>query len=193
MTGRPDASALPETAIPQPRWRWTASRREAAWGYTFISPWIVGFVLFTMIPMALALYFSLTDFDLRRPEAVKFVGLDNYIRMLSDPHVVESIGVTLRFAILTVPATIALSVGPGDPPEFAPTDRSPRLPHAVLHADPDPARREHADLGRRPERRDRLDERHPRRRWASPVRTGSRIRSGCSRHSGSSACGGSAP
>jgi multiple sugar transport system permease protein len=111
MTGRPDASALPETAIPQPRWRWTAARREAAWGYTFISPWIVGFVLFTMIPMALALYFSLTDFDLRRPEAVKFVGLDNYARMLSDPHVAESIGVTLRFAILTVPATIALSVG----------------------------------------------------------------------------------
>lgn len=111
MTGRPDASALPETAIPQPRWRWTAARREAAWGYAFISPWIVGFVVFTMIPMALAFYFSLTDFDLRRPDTVRFVGLDNYARMLSDPHVAQSIGVTLRFAILTVPATIALSVG----------------------------------------------------------------------------------
>jgi multiple sugar transport system permease protein len=111
MTGRPDASALPETVIPQARWRWTASRREAAWGYAFISPWIVGFVLFTMIPMALALYFSLTDFDLRRPDAVRFVGLDNYARMLRDPHVGQSIGVTLRFAILTVPVTIGLSVG----------------------------------------------------------------------------------
>ena len=41
-----------------------------------------------MIPMALALWFSLTDFDLRRPDEVRFVGLDNYIRMFSDPHVV---------------------------------------------------------------------------------------------------------
>lgn len=111
MIGRQDASALPETAIPRPRWRWTASRREAAWGYAFISPWIVGFVLFTMIPMALALWFSLTDFDLRRPDEVRFVGLDNYARMVSDPNVLQSIGVTLRFAVLTVPATIALSVG----------------------------------------------------------------------------------
>ena len=111
MTGRPDASALPEAAIPQPRWRWTASRREAAWGYAFISPWIIGFVLFTMIPMALALYFSLTDFDLRKPDEVQFVGLDNYIRLFSDPNVGQSIGVTLRFAVITVPATIALSVG----------------------------------------------------------------------------------
>ena len=96
MTGRPDASALPVGAIPQPRWRWTASRREAAWGYAFSSPWIVGFVLFTMIPMALALYVSLTDFDLRRPDEVQFVGLDNYRRLFSDPNVGQSIGVTLR-------------------------------------------------------------------------------------------------
>jgi len=111
MTGRPNASAIPDTAIPRPRWRLTAARREAAWGYAFISPWVIGFIVFTMIPMGLALYFSLTDFDLRRPDQVRFVGLDNYIRMASDPNVLQSIGVTLRFAVLTVPATIAVSVG----------------------------------------------------------------------------------
>jgi ABC-type sugar transport system permease subunit len=111
MIGRPDAPALPGSTIPRSRWRWTASRREAAWGWLFVSPWIVGFVLFTAIPMALALYFSLTDFDLRRPDEVQFVGLANYAQLLRDPNVLQSLSVTLRFAIITVPPTIALAVG----------------------------------------------------------------------------------
>ncbi len=111
MIGRPDAPALPGSTLPRSRWRWTASRREAAWGWLFVSPWIVGFVLFTAIPMALALYFSLTDFDLRRPDEVQFVGLANYAQLLRDPNVLQSLGVTLRFAIITVPPTIALAVG----------------------------------------------------------------------------------
>jgi ABC-type sugar transport system permease subunit len=111
MIGQSDVPALPRSAIPRSRWRWTASRREAAWGWAFISPWIVGFVLFTAIPMAMALYFSLTDFDLRRPNDVQFVGLANYEQILRDPNVAQSLSITLRFGILTVPPTIALSVG----------------------------------------------------------------------------------
>ncbi len=111
MTGRSDAPALPGSTIPRSRWRWTASRRESAWGWLFISPWIIGFVLFTAVPMAMALYFSLTDFDLRRPDEVRFIGLANYAQILRDPNVAQSLSVTLRFAVLTIPATIALSVG----------------------------------------------------------------------------------
>ena len=111
MIGQPEAPALPGSTIPRSRWRWTASRREAAWGWAFVSPWIVGFVLFTAIPMAMAFYFSLTDFDLRRPDEVRFVGLANYEQMLRDPNVAQSLSITLRFALLTIPPTIALSVG----------------------------------------------------------------------------------
>ena len=111
MIGRPEAPALTGSTIGRSRWRWTASRREAAWGWLFISPWIIGFVLFTAIPMSMALYFSLTDFDLRTPDEVQFVGLANYAQILRDPNVAQSLSITLRFAILTVPATIALSVG----------------------------------------------------------------------------------
>jgi multiple sugar transport system permease protein len=110
MIGQPDADTLTGSTIPRPRWRWTATRREAAWGWAFVSPWIVGFVLFTAIPMAMAFYFSLTDFDLRRPDEVRFVGLANYEQMLRDPNVSQSLGITLRFAALTIPPTIALSV-----------------------------------------------------------------------------------
>jgi multiple sugar transport system permease protein len=111
MIGQPDAPALPGSTIPRSRWRWTASRREAAWGWIFVSPWIIGFILFTTVPMAMAFWFSLTDFDLRRPEAVKFIGLANYAQLVRDPNVIQSLGVTLRFALLTVPATIAVAVG----------------------------------------------------------------------------------
>jgi multiple sugar transport system permease protein len=111
MTGRSDAPALPGSTIPRSRWRWTASRRESAWGWLFVSPWIIGFVLFTAVPMAMALYFSLTDFDLRRPDEVRFIGLANYAQMLRDPNVAQSLSVTLRFAVITIPATIALAVG----------------------------------------------------------------------------------
>lgn len=111
MSGQLQAQALPETTLPKPRLQMTASRRESAWGYVFISPWIVGFILFTLIPMAMAGYFSLTDFDLRRPDDVRFIGFDNYIRMVSDPHVLQSLSVTFRFALLTIPLSMAVSVG----------------------------------------------------------------------------------
>jgi multiple sugar transport system permease protein len=111
MTGRSDAPVLPGSTIPRSRWRWTASRRESLWGWLFVSPWIIGFVLFTAVPMAMALYFSLTDFDLRRPDEVRFIGLANYAQLLRDPNVAQSLSVTLRFAVLTIPATIALAVG----------------------------------------------------------------------------------
>ncbi|HXG41084.1 MAG TPA: sugar ABC transporter permease [Candidatus Limnocylindrales bacterium] len=87
------------------------ARREALTGLAFVSPWLVGFVLFTLLPMGAALWFSLTDFDLRRPEAARFVGLDNFVRLLSDPNVGQSLGVTVRFALLTVPLNLGLALG----------------------------------------------------------------------------------
>lgn len=110
MIGRSGVPALSGSTLQRSRWRWTASRREAAWGWTFISTWIIGFVLFTAIPMAMALYFSLTDFDLRRPDEIRFIGLANYEQILRDPNVAQSLSITLRFAVLTIPPTIALSV-----------------------------------------------------------------------------------
>ena len=53
-------------------------------------------IAFTAIPMSMALYFSLTDFDLRRPDEVQFVGLANYAQILRDPNVIQSLGVTRR-------------------------------------------------------------------------------------------------
>ncbi|HEX7591306.1 MAG TPA: hypothetical protein VF375_05090, partial [Candidatus Limnocylindrales bacterium] len=57
----------PKKVMPaRPRHRVSQTRREAAWGYIFISPWIVGLVLFAAVPILASLALSLTDYDLLR-------------------------------------------------------------------------------------------------------------------------------
>lgn len=89
----------------------TPSRREAAWGAVFIGPWIIGFLLFTLGPLIASLVLSFTDFNLVRPEAATFVGIDNYTRLAGDPLVLQGLLVTARFALLAVPVTMVASLG----------------------------------------------------------------------------------
>ncbi len=78
-------------------------RTQERWGYFFISPWIIGFLSFTLIPIVATLYFSMTNYSPVTPEATKFVGLDNYKTMLTDARVGKSLVVTVRYAILAIP------------------------------------------------------------------------------------------
>jgi len=87
------------------------ARREALTGLLYVSPFLVGFVLFTAVPMVASFVLSLTNFDPREPDEIAFVGLDNYARMLSDPLVGHSLLVTIRFAAIIVPLTLGLSLG----------------------------------------------------------------------------------
>jgi len=86
-------------------------RRESLTGLAFVSPWIVGFVLFSAIPMVASFILSLTNFDPREPDQVQFVGLDNYAHMLSDPALQQALLVTLRFGLIVVPLSLAFSLG----------------------------------------------------------------------------------
>jgi ABC-type sugar transport system permease subunit len=87
------------------------SVREAAWGFVFIGPWIIGLILFTAGPMVASLVMSLTNFDLVHPDTVRFVGLDNYERLASDPTVASSLIATIKFALITIPLTMVSSLG----------------------------------------------------------------------------------
>ncbi|HET7473625.1 MAG TPA: sugar ABC transporter permease [Candidatus Limnocylindrales bacterium] len=85
--------------------------REALWGYAFVAPWLIGLVLFTAGPMLASLVMSVTDFNLVKPEATRFVGLDNYARLASDPTIAQSLVATLKFAVITIPVTMVASLG----------------------------------------------------------------------------------
>jgi ABC-type sugar transport system permease subunit len=88
----------------------TLARRESLWGLAFISPWLLGAIVFTLLPMGASFVISLTNFDPRYPDAIHTVGLANYARLISDPLVLQSLGVTLKFAAVMIPLTIGVSL-----------------------------------------------------------------------------------
>lgn len=110
--------AIPSTAIKRPsrgtrdgRLSRSPAMREAFWGLVFIGPWVVGFLLFTIGPLIASLVLSFTDFNLVRPEAMQFVGLENYARLAADPLVGQGLLVTIKFALIAVPITMVASLG----------------------------------------------------------------------------------
>jgi ABC-type sugar transport system permease subunit len=84
------------------------ARREARWGLLFVSPWIIGFLAFTLIPMVATLGLTFTNLTLAQEEPLSFVGLDNYARLVADQQVWASLGVTLRFALVWLPVAIVV-------------------------------------------------------------------------------------
>ena len=77
-------------------------------GYAFLAPWLLGFILFTAIPMILSFYFSFTQYDVLTPP--KWVGLRNYIDMAKDPRVHKSLQVTFTYVGLGVPLQVIFAL-----------------------------------------------------------------------------------
>jgi multiple sugar transport system permease protein len=82
-------------------------------GYVFLSPWLLGLLAITAIPMLLSLYLSFTDYDVLTPlSEANWVGLDNYRQMFtSDPTYWHAVQVTLTFALVAVPLKLAAALG----------------------------------------------------------------------------------
>ena len=110
MASTPRDAVLTGSVVGKGRVGGDLARREERWGYLFISPWIVGFVLFTVLPMAAALVYSFTDFDLRKPDEISFIGLRNYQRLLADETVAHSLAITVRFILITVPLNLTFAL-----------------------------------------------------------------------------------
>jgi ABC-type sugar transport system permease subunit len=97
MTVTPTGRARPAKV------RSTLARREAAWALLFISPWIVGFLAFTFVPMVATFAFTFTNINLEQATPLRFVGLDNWAALVADQQTWESLGITLKFAVLMLP------------------------------------------------------------------------------------------
>jgi multiple sugar transport system permease protein len=71
-------------------------------GYVFLSPWLLGLMGITALPMLYSLYLSFTDYDLL--SSPQWVGLANYRRMFGgDPQYWHAVTVTVLFALTSVP------------------------------------------------------------------------------------------
>ena len=90
--------------------RSTLHRQRMTWGWIFISPWIIGFLVFILLPMIASLVFTFLDFSLNHPDDIQFVGLKNYQNLLTDPGVSTSLRVTLFFMGISLPISIVLPI-----------------------------------------------------------------------------------
>jgi multiple sugar transport system permease protein len=76
--------------------------RKLARGLLFVSPWLVGFLIFTLVPLVTSIYFSFHRYDLMRPPS--FVGLTNYVRMFTkDPRFINSVYNTVFYVGFSAP------------------------------------------------------------------------------------------
>lgn len=75
----------------------------------FISPWLLGFVIFTAWPVIYTGYLSFTDYDVINDP--QFIGLDNFKELTQDPKVLLALKNTFIFAALSVPLQLLVSLG----------------------------------------------------------------------------------
>ncbi len=80
-------------------------------GYLFASPWIVGFLLFVLIPLGFSLYWSFTDYRVISSEPAQWVGFDNYIKLLKDDTGFRaSLVNTLYLTVIGLPLQMAVAL-----------------------------------------------------------------------------------
>ena len=82
----------------------TMARREAKWFWFFISPWLFGYLAFTLGPLLASIYFSLTRYNLSTSPV--FIGFGNYVTLYKDPIFWKSLQVTGYYTLLAVPVGI---------------------------------------------------------------------------------------
>jgi len=83
-------------------------RRNLRWGLIFISPWLIGFLVFGVLPIVYTFYLSLTRYSGLR-DAV-FIGISNYTRLAADPLFWKASTVTLNYTLLAVPIGVVVAM-----------------------------------------------------------------------------------
>src|SRR5688572_6323255 len=84
--------------------------RALARGLAFLSPWLIGFLVFTLVPVAMSLYYSFTDYTLLQPPLFK--GMANYRALAEDPVFWKALRNTAVYGLFALPVgmLIALAV-----------------------------------------------------------------------------------
>ncbi|MGL4610978.1 MAG: carbohydrate ABC transporter permease [Trueperaceae bacterium] len=99
-------------SLQNPRQQWQTlskrQRREAVEFYLWISPWLLGFIIWQGWPFLQSLYLAFTDFRLLNTPT--FTGLDNIRKLIKDEQFWSSLRVTSLYVLGTVPVGNALAL-----------------------------------------------------------------------------------
>jgi len=86
-------------------------KTEARWGLIFLSPWIIGFLAFYLLPMLASFVFSLYEFNPAVPDESTFIGFNNWRRALfEDEEVKKSFLRTIHFMAISLPISLGFSL-----------------------------------------------------------------------------------
>ena len=77
-------------------------------GLAFISPWIIGFLIFQLYPIYKSVYYSFCEYDVLNPPI--FIGLENYNSLLHDELFLKSIINTIIYASMAIPLGLVVSL-----------------------------------------------------------------------------------
>ncbi len=114
MSKKTEAAAAPEQRavsrkdMTRAQWTWHEMKNNKT-GYIMVAPFMILFLIFTVIPVVLSVFLSLTSFNML--QMPKFIFLDNYIRLFLDDDIfITAIKNTLIFAVVTGPTSYFLSL-----------------------------------------------------------------------------------
>ena len=91
------------------RLRLSRSQRKQLTFYAFIGPWLLGFLLFGVGPLALGFYLSLTNYNGLNWLSWRFVGAGNYVRAFNDLDMAHAIQRTVLWSLINTPLWLASS------------------------------------------------------------------------------------
>lgn len=84
-------------------------RMEKLQGFTFVLPWVIGFLVFTLFPLVFSLYTSFTNYNIT--STMDWTGLQNYKSMFNvDPLFLQSVYNTLYYVVLNVPLNTVIAI-----------------------------------------------------------------------------------
>ncbi|MBE2238165.1 MAG: sugar ABC transporter permease [Caldilineaceae bacterium] len=98
----------PSTRRASGGWLQKESQREALAGYLFILPTFLGYTIFIVGPIFAAIGISFTSYDILSP--AKFVGVQNYVDLLSDPRLRQVYWNTIYFTVVAVTLNVGIGL-----------------------------------------------------------------------------------
>jgi oligogalacturonide transport system permease protein len=92
-----------EQTLSKPKWK------KRRWGLLFITPWLIGFLVFQLYPLLASLVYSFTDFSILKKPV--FIGWFNYKKMFTyDPYFWVSLQATILYALISVPSKLIFAL-----------------------------------------------------------------------------------
>lgn len=83
--------------------------RESIWGYTFIAPMLIGFLIITVAPVIATFVYSLTNKNMMT-RTTEYIGLENYVKLFKDKTFRSTMLQTLEFTVLLIPSNLVLTL-----------------------------------------------------------------------------------